>query len=75
MKQNIEYKFVPEVAKNDFESSVDYWYDCATEQGSGVPFLKDGMFFEEGVARDRLLDLYTDTICIFDLILKSSLSI
>lgn len=58
--QNINYKYVPEVAKDRFENQIlEWWYDAGVDQNT-VPFIRNHMIYEEGVARDYLLDLYSE---------------
>jgi hypothetical protein len=59
-KQHVEYKYVPKVAKHHFEDQIHWWYDESMETGNGIPFIQEGMFYEETPARHRLFDLYSD---------------
>lgn len=58
--KNINYSWVPEVAKSRFETKMDWWYFDLAERGDNIPFIRDGMFFNNETTRTILLDLYKD---------------
>lgn len=62
VKQAVNYSWVPEEAKEQFENSMEDWYMHLAEKRKEdlVPLITNNMMIQDELTRSVLLDHYTD---------------